>query len=229
MIGILLKIPQLKLQIRQLFTPVTKGRPGYSGGTHDAFLPLHTKWPRTWNMTTKNSCKLVYFTCFTIICVVQEFQVMENLNKISTKGEEEACYGIVSNIPKEFRSADLRAMFSNFINGETEGFKCFHFRHRPEFRCEVEANGEDKEVQSSRSTCCVIMILKKKLKELIKNYHGKNWVDRNGKYYPSKAVISKIRIKEGKGSYLLVIVLFIPCHRKYSQSEYRKAIVYSMV
>lgn len=128
---------------------------------------------------------------------------MENLNsEISTEGEGEACYGIVSNIPKEFRSADLRAMFSNFINGETEGFKCFHFRHRHEFRYEVEANGEDKEVQSYNTTCCVIMILKEQLRELIKDYHGKNWVDRSGKYFPSKAVISRIRIKEGKGLYL---------------------------
>jgi len=52
--------------------------------------------------------------------------------------------------------------------------------------------------------------LKKQLKELIKGYHGKNWVDRNGKYFPSKAVISKIRIKEGKGSYLNAVILFIP-------------------
>ena len=54
------------------------------------------------------------------------------------------------------------------------------------------------------------MMLKKQLKELIKGYHGKNWVDRNGKYFPSKAVISKIRIKEGKGLYLNAIILFIP-------------------
>lgn len=130
---------------------------------------------------------------------------MENLNDPTVaKGEEEekeVCYGIVSNIPKEFRSADLRAMFSNSINNGTGGFKCFHFRHRPEFRLETASNGEDKEVKSSTTTCCVIMIFKKKLQELIKCYHGKNWLDRNGKYFPSKAVISKIRIKEGKGSY----------------------------
>lgn len=147
----------------------------------------------------------------TVKCVVQEFQIMENLNnEISTAGVEEACYGIVSNIPKEFRSADLRAMFSNFINGETGGFKCFHFRHRPEYRCEAAANSGDEEAQSSNTRCCVIMMLKKQLKELIKGYHGKNWVDRNGKYFPSKAVISKIRIKEGKGSYLNAVILFIP-------------------
>lgn len=128
---------------------------------------------------------------------------MENLNDPTiTKGEEDVvCYGIVSNIPKEFRSADLRAMFSNFINGGTGNFECFHFRHRPELRLETDSKGEDKEVKTSATTCCVIKIVKKKLQELIKCYHGKNWLDRNGKYYPTKAVISKIRIKNGKGSY----------------------------
>ena len=203
----------VELQIRQLFTSVTKGRPGYSWNTHDAFLSFLKKWPPTWTWGIRRHFKRT--TNVVYLLYLLEFQTMENLNsEISTKGEGEACYGIVSNIPKEFRSADLRAMFSNFINGETEGFKCFHFRHRPEFRCEALANGEDKEVQSSNTACCVIMISKKQLKELIKDYHGKNWVDRNGKYFPSKAVISKIRIKEGKGSYLRAIILFTPSHRK---------------
>lgn len=127
---------------------------------------------------------------------------MESLgDQNSAKEDEEVCYAIVSNIPKEFRSADLRAMFSNFINDETKGIKCFHFRHRPEFRRETSSNGEDKEIQSSSTTCCVILILKEKLQDLIKCYHGKNWVDRNGKYFPSKAFISKIKVQEGKGWY----------------------------
>lgn len=37
---------------------------------------------------------------------------------------------IVSNIPENFRSRDLRNFFSEFI--EREAFKCFHFRHRPQ-------------------------------------------------------------------------------------------------
>ena len=113
--------------------------------------------------------------------------------------EEKLCYGIVGNIPKEFHSADLRAMFSNFINSETDGFKCFHFRHRPEFRREKEDDDVNEETCVSSTTCCVILILEAKLQELIAGYHGKNWVDRKGKYHPSKAVISKIRVKAGEG------------------------------
>lgn len=118
--------------------------------------------------------------------------------------EAEVCFGIVGNIPKEFHSADLRTMFSNFIddNDESGGFKCFHFRHRPEFRQEQASTGGDKDTQVSATTCCVILVRKEKLQELIKSYHGKNWVDRKGKYFPSKAIISKIRVKAGKGLYV---------------------------
>lgn len=114
--------------------------------------------------------------------------------------EEKLCYGIVGNIPKEFHSADLRAMFSNFINSETDGFRCFHFRHRPEFKREKEDDDVNEETCVSSTTCCVILILEAKLQELIAGYHGKNWVDRKGKYHPSKAVISKIRVKAGEDS-----------------------------
>lgn len=72
---------------------------------------------------------------------------MENLNsEILIEGEGEVCYGIVSNILKEFCLVDLWVMFLNFINGEIEGFKCFYFWYCFEFRYEVEVNGEDKEV-----------------------------------------------------------------------------------
>ena len=79
---------------------------------------------------------------------------MEDLSgKNVTEKEEEDCYAIVGNIPKEFHSSDLRAMFSNFINDESKGFKCFHFRHRPEFRHEAGSSGEDKEIKTSSTTC----------------------------------------------------------------------------
>lgn len=124
-----------------------------------------------------------------------------DLNKNrSHSAEEELCYGIIGNIPKEFHSADLRMMFSNFIDSETGGFRCFHFRHRPEFRREEASNSGNGETFKSSTTCCVILIIKEKLQELIRCYHGKHWVDRRGKYHPSKAVISKIRIKAGKDS-----------------------------
>ena len=37
---------------------------------------------------------------------------------------------LVSNVPGELRSADLRAFFSHLV--ERRAFSCFHFRHRPE-------------------------------------------------------------------------------------------------
>lgn len=37
---------------------------------------------------------------------------------------------LVGNIPAKFRSADLRAVFSQLV--EKESFVCFHYRHRPE-------------------------------------------------------------------------------------------------
>lgn len=51
---------------------------------------------------------------------------------------EEGVYLVVNNIPAEFRSADLRNYFSQFI--ESGGFLCFHYRHRPEVRREREEN-----------------------------------------------------------------------------------------
>ncbi|CAL8287545.1 unnamed protein product [Merluccius merluccius] len=45
-------------------------------------------------------------------------------------GELPVVYFAVSNIPSAFRSVDLRNYFSQFI--ESGGFRCFHYRHRPE-------------------------------------------------------------------------------------------------
>ncbi|XP_049320898.1 G patch domain-containing protein 3 [Astyanax mexicanus] len=46
--------------------------------------------------------------------------------------ERDSEYYVVSNIPPGFRSADLRNYFSQFT--ESGGFRCFHYRHRPELR-----------------------------------------------------------------------------------------------
>lgn len=39
-------------------------------------------------------------------------------------------YAIINNIPGSYHSSHLRDYFSQFI--ESDGFDCFHFRHRPE-------------------------------------------------------------------------------------------------
>ena len=99
---------------------------------------------------------------------------MDDSQKQTSMGKAQLCYGIVGNIPKEFHSADLRAMFTDFINDETWGFRCFHFRHRPEIRQDVTLNDGEGEVQTSNTTCCVVLVLNEKLEELIKRYRGKN-------------------------------------------------------
>ena len=50
----------------------------------------------------------------------------------TSKGESicDDVYGIVGNIPPFYHAVDLRNYFSQFL--EPGGFKCFHFRHRPE-------------------------------------------------------------------------------------------------
>ena len=50
-------------------------------------------------------------------------------------------YLVVSNIPKSYRSADLRKHFKQFT--EKGCFGCFHFKHRPEERPDVETTQED--------------------------------------------------------------------------------------
>ena len=50
-------------------------------------------------------------------------------------------YLVVSNIPKCYRSADLRKHFKQFT--EKGSFGCFHFKHRPEERPNVESTQED--------------------------------------------------------------------------------------
>ncbi|XP_041456502.1 G patch domain-containing protein 3-like [Lytechinus variegatus] len=52
----------------------------------------------------------------------------ENTEALAGAGSH--AYGILANIPADFHSADLRNYFSQFI--ESNGFSCFHFRHRPE-------------------------------------------------------------------------------------------------
>ena len=50
----------------------------------------------------------------------------------TSRGEDisDDVYGIVGNIPPFYHAVDLRNYFSQFL--EPGGFKCFHFRHRPE-------------------------------------------------------------------------------------------------
>ncbi|XP_011405377.1 PREDICTED: G patch domain-containing protein 3-like [Amphimedon queenslandica] len=50
---------------------------------------------------------------------------------MSSQIDNSVSYFLLGNIPRGFRSYNLRAYFSHLV--EKEAFVCFHFRHRPEF------------------------------------------------------------------------------------------------
>lgn len=50
---------------------------------------------------------------------------------MSSQTDNSVSYFLLGNIPRGFRSYNLRAYFSHLV--EKEAFVCFHFRHRPEF------------------------------------------------------------------------------------------------
>ena len=117
--------------------------------------------------------------------------------------EVDVCYVLVGNIPSKFRSVDLRSFFSQFV--ETGKFECFHFRHRPEVLKRKTGNEfyikEDiitDDFIKGRTTCCVVRLKKENVEELLENYDGENWTDKNGKLSAHKAVVSRIVVKSSE-------------------------------
>ncbi|XP_053562965.1 G patch domain-containing protein 3 [Bombina bombina] len=90
---------------------------------------------------------------------------------------------IVTGIPSSFRSAHLRHYFSQFT--ESEGFVCFHFRHRPERR------GENAE--SFGTCCCPVAVTADRAQSFIRMYGGKPWLDVDGTQVPGRCVIHKVK------------------------------------
>jgi hypothetical protein len=70
-----------------------------------------------------------------------------------TKNSEEEVLLIVSNIPSDFHTYDLRRHFADFV--ETDRFICFHFRHRPEKGkfSEDAVEDEKKGLNYAKATC----------------------------------------------------------------------------
>ena len=75
----------------------------------------------------------------------------------------EQCF-IVGNIPTEFHSADLRAYFSQFT--EKKGFKCFHYRHRPQV---------DGSKDQTSYCCCVVKVDPNMIDEFLHLYNNQSW------------------------------------------------------
>jgi hypothetical protein len=85
---------------------------------------------------------------------------------------------LISKIPLEFHSADLRNFFSYSI--ETDAFVCFNYRHRPH--------------SSKAFNECICKIHENKYDELIKLYDGKNWVNSRGLIHKNKCYITRIKV-----------------------------------
>ncbi|KAM3936456.1 G patch domain-containing protein 3 [Leptodactylus fuscus] len=99
---------------------------------------------------------------------------------------EETCTPVlllVSGIPRTFRSAQLRHYFSQFT--ESEGFVCFHYRHRPERR---RWTGE-----KCPTFCCPVTVRPERANSFIKMYHGKPWLDPAGNQVPGRCLIHRVR------------------------------------
>ncbi|XP_013774775.1 G patch domain-containing protein 3-like [Limulus polyphemus] len=157
-------------------------------------------------------------------------------------------YAVVNNIPFVYHSSDLRNFFSQFV--ETNGFECFHFRHRPEIqkrqyrmdsgsftnssRPKVTSNDPNATNSNNTSTstvnsdaayefytagpnftetrstisscttsntsnltcCCVVKVRSSRFQELMKLYHRKHWIDRNGYTLPIRCFISRVKLSD---------------------------------
>jgi hypothetical protein len=74
----------------------------------------------------------------------------------------------VSNIPSELRSADLRAFFSEWVEGSK--FRVFHYAHRP-------CGGADGSSAPDRkpARCCLVKVRRSDGDALIARYSGQRW------------------------------------------------------
>lgn len=132
--------------------------------------------------------------------------------------EEAAVYLIVSGIPSELRSAQLRSYFSQFREQRGCGFLCFHYRHRPERIPYQAAPGSaltpvgqvfaqssvtdartlstrDSPSAQTRTCCCVISVQgAAQAQRLLRMYSGRRWLDSQGTWLPGRCFIRRLRL-----------------------------------
>lgn len=85
------------------------------------------------------------------------------------------CY-IIGNIPSQFRSADLRAYFSQFT--EKKGFKCFHYRHRPHVAIATADGSQDP--NQTNYCCCIVRVDANMVDEFLHLYNNQTWESASG-------------------------------------------------
>lgn len=95
---------------------------------------------------------------------------------------------MVSRIPAQLRSTDLRFYFSQAI--EAGAFLRFHYRHRPERR----------EGPSPGPTCCCLVAVQPGWAcRFVRMYSGKRWIDAQGETLPGRCLIRRVRVSPDEG------------------------------
>ncbi|XP_058409316.1 G patch domain-containing protein 3 [Diceros bicornis minor] len=148
---------------------------------------------------------------------------------VPSEAEKEAeVYLIVSGIPSQLRSAQLRSYFSQFREQRGCGFLCFHYRHRPErappqaapdstqtptAQVLAQTSVTDARALSSRQsapsqtrTCCCVISVQgaAQAQRLLRMYSGRRWLDSQGIWLPGRCVIRRLRLPteaSGLGSF----------------------------
>lgn len=123
---------------------------------------------------------------------------------------ESSVYFAISNIPVNFHAADLRNYFSQFV--ESRGFRCFHYRHRPEVLRDAEgpedaASGRTGEAaagrrptqgsgqkQPAKSCCCVVSVRDEHADRFVRMYARNHWIDAKGSWLSRRCVIKRIKV-----------------------------------
>lgn len=153
------------------------------------YLHKKSKWPNSWAIYEPRIPSI--YAALVHIFIVKGIETEGMALASNLSDPEEFCYGIVGNIPVEFHSADLRSFFSHFI--ESNGFSCFHFRHRPEVQ--ISTGTTTKDDRTKGKSCCVVRLSVERMNDFVKTYHGHNWVNRNKKCFTKKAVVSRIKVE----------------------------------
>ena len=128
---------------------------------------------------------------------------------------EEESFVLVSNIPPSLHTSHLRKFFTDFV--ETEKFRCFHFRHRPEkgrvSESETEAGAvTSRDVSYSARTCarvhtastartervsncCIVQLSSEHVTSFLQKYHRKHWLDSSEEELPARCFVFKVKLK----------------------------------
>lgn len=122
-------------------------------------------------------------------CLAPPFKMVDSEGPQDILSGDAALF-LLGNIPGHFRSYHLRAYFSHLI--EEEAFKCFHFRHRPEYHrggtTTSTASGQElttnspsisSSTQQAETCCCILLVKDGRHREELVKYNGCHWTNMN--------------------------------------------------